>query len=168
VVAVVAAAAAAVLVALLGGDADSPPPSPPDAARAPADIRPDGKPVTLEERPSGRCQHILAGARAPQVATIRADGQPVAEVRTYHAPDGGRLCAKLVKVDPRLRGRLTHLALTLCGRREPCERDWHAYRIDAGPLIVPAPDGCASWRASIADPRGRWLVRDRVGRTGCS
>jgi len=166
-VAVVAVVAVAVGVALRAAP-DSPSPTPPDAARAPADIRPDGKPVMLEERPSGRCQHILAGADSPQIATISAGGQAIAEVRTYHAPAQDRLCAKLVKVDPHLRGRLSHLAFTLCGDGQACERDWHAYRIDAGPLIVPARDGCVSWRASIADPTGQWLVRDRVGQTGCS
>ena len=166
-VAVVAAVAVAVGVALLG-DPDPPRPSPPDAARAPADIRPDGKPVTLEERPSGRCQNLVPGARSAQIATITTGGQAIAEVRTYHAAAEGRVCAKLVKVDPQLQGRLSHLAFTLCGDGRACERDWHAYRVDAGPLIVLARDGCVSWRASIADPTGRWLVRDRVGQAGCS
>jgi hypothetical protein len=33
---------------------------------------------------------------------------------------------------------------------------------------VPSHDGCVSWRVSMADRAGNWLVRDRVGRTGCS
>ncbi len=90
------------------------------------------------------------------------------QVRTYYQPGQQRSCAKLVKPrDSPLHGALTHLALTLCGDQNRCERDSHAYRTDAGPVVVSSRDGCVSWRVSMGDEAGRWLVRDRVNRTGC-
>jgi hypothetical protein len=60
------------------------------------------------------------------------------------------------------------MALTLCGDENRCERDAHAYRTDAGPVVVASRDGCVSWRVSMGDEDGGWPVRDRVSRTGCS
>lgn len=141
----------------------------PDASTAPPDITPNDEPVKLAQKPSRRCQQLLPGASSPQVTIIGATGQILAEVRTYYQPKQHRMCAKLVKPEGSpLNGKLTHLALTLCGDHNRCARDWHAYRIDAGPVVVPSRDGCVSWRVSIADRAGTWPVRDKIGRTGCS
>lgn len=142
----------------------------PDAGKAPPDITPAGKAVELPEKPAGRCQKILPGVSPPRVTPLMATGRVlVGEVRTYHHPQLRKMCAKLVKpYGSPLHGELSHLAFTLCGDGNRCPRDWHAYRIDAGPLVVSAKDGCVSWRVSMADSKRRWLVRDKVGHTGCS
>jgi hypothetical protein len=141
----------------------------PDASKAPPDIGPHDDAVELAPKRSGRCQRLLPGTAPPKVTTISATGQTLAEIRTYYQPKQHQVCAKLVKPQGSpLNGELTHLALTLCGDRNRCARDWHAYRIDAGPVVVASRDGCVSWRVSIADRAGTWPVRDRVGRTGCS
>ncbi|MEA2232093.1 MAG: hypothetical protein QOD83_1909 [Solirubrobacteraceae bacterium] len=141
----------------------------PDASKAPPDIAVDGAAVELGRKPSGRCQRLLPGASSPRVTAISAAGQTLGEVRTYYQPEQHRVCAKLVKPQGSpLHGELSHLALTLCGDHNRCARDWRAYRIDAGPVVVPSRDGCVSWRVSTADRAGKWPVRDRVGRTGCS
>ena len=141
----------------------------PDAAEAPPDIAPGGDPIVLAKKPPGRCQQLLPGASPPRVTVVGQGGEELGEVRTYHEPEQHRVCAKLVKPEGSpLYGKVTHLALTVCGDDNRCERDWHAYEIDAGPVIVPSRDGCVSWRVSMADQAGGWAVRDRVGRTGCS
>ena len=141
----------------------------PDASEAPPDIAPSGEPVALPKKPSGRCQQLLPGAPPPQVTVLRAAGRELGEVRTYYQPEQRRACAKLVKPEGSpMYGEPTHLALTLCGDENSCGHDWHAYEIDAGPVVVPSRDGCVSWRVSMADEAGGWPVRDRVGRRGCS
>ncbi len=141
----------------------------PDASKALPDVKRNGEPVVLDSKAAGLCQNRLPGASAPRVTEIIAGGQVLAEVRTYYQAEDEKTCAKLVKIDGTpLYDRPTHLALTLCGDRNRCERDWHAYKIDAGPLVVPSRNGCVSWRVSMANRRGAWLVRDEVGRTGCS
>jgi len=166
------AALAALLVAgagigvaeLVGGRA-----AVPDASKAPPDITPDGEAVELAKKPPGRCEQLLPGASPPRVTTISASGRTLGEIRTYYQPEQHRMCAKLVKpYGSPLHDKLTHLALTLCGDHNRCARDWHVYRIDAGPAVVPSRDGCVSWRVSMADRASRWPVRDRVGHTGCS
>ena len=165
--AAVAAALACVVgigVAALDGDqADLP-----DAATAPADIAPNGDPVDLGPKPAGRCQQVLRGASAPKIANVRAAGRTLGQVRTYYQPELKRTCAKLVKPERSpLRGVLTHMGLTLCGDGNECAQDSHAYRTDAGPVVVASGDGCVSWRVTMGDEAGGWLVRHRVGRTGC-
>jgi hypothetical protein len=141
----------------------------PDASKAPPDITTDGEAIELAPKAPGRCQRVLPGASPPRVTAIRASGRTLGEVRTYYQFEQNRMCAKLVKPEgSQLRGELTHLALTLCGDRNSCTHDWRPYKIDAGPVVVPSRDGCVSWRVSIADREGKWLLRDRVGRTGCS
>ncbi len=164
-------------VALLANHSDdvrprtSPPPSPglPDASRVSPDIKPNGEPVVLDLKAAGLCQNVLPGVSAPRVVPVVAGDRRLAEVRTYYQAEQEKTCAKLVKLDGSpLFHRPTHLALTLCGDGNACERDWHAYKTDAGPLVVPSRNGCVSWRVSMADREGGWLVRDQVGRTGCS
>ncbi|HEV7806126.1 MAG TPA: hypothetical protein VGO80_09920 [Solirubrobacteraceae bacterium] len=141
----------------------------PDASKAPPDITPHDDAVEMAPKRSGRCQQVLPGVSPPMVTTISATGQTLAEIRTYYQPKQHQTCAKLVKPEGSpLNGELTHLALTLCGDDNQCAHDWHAYRIDAGPVVVASRDGCVSWRVSIADRAGKWLVRDRVGHTGCA
>jgi hypothetical protein len=157
--------AAAVAVGELSGERTAAP----DASTAPPDIAPNDDAVDLGARPPGRCQTVLTGVSRPTTTAIRSAGRIVGQVRTYYEPQQQRACAKLVK--PRgspLHGDLTHLALTLCGDRNRCARDSHAYRTDAGPVVVPSRDGCVSWRVSMGDRGGEWLVRNRVARSGCS
>lgn len=142
----------------------------PDAGRTPPDVTAAGEAVELSKRPAGRCQKVLPGVSPPQVTALTTSGRVlVGEVRTYRHPQKGLLCAKLVKpYGSPLHGEMSHLAFTLCGDGNRCKRDWHAYRIDAGPLVVRARSGCVSWRVSMADGARRWLVRSEVRRTGCS
>ncbi len=143
----------------------------PDAATARADVAADGSPVVLPPATSGRCDQAVTDADpVARPVLTRADGVVVGEVRLFQAPDGGEVCAKLVKPEGSpLRGQETHLALTLCGQGGTCDHDWHAYRIDAGPVVVPAVDGCVSWRASVLDASGReWWVRDATGTWSCA
>ncbi len=157
-------AVAAIGVAELVGDRAAVP----DASKASPDITANGEAIELAKKPPGRCQQLLPGA-SPRVTAISAAGQTLADVRTYYQPEQHRMCAKLVKPEGSpLHNELTHMALTLCGDHNRCARDWHAYRIDAGPVVVPSRDGCVSWRVSMRDRAGKWPVRDRVGHTGCS
>jgi hypothetical protein len=138
----------------------------PDAAQAPSDIASDDTPVVLAERPAGRCPQVLPGVEAPEVAEIMAGDRVVADVKTYRHAQRHRVCAKLVKPEgSAFHGEMTHLALTVCGDEDVCAHDWHAYRIDAGPVVVASTDGCVSWRVSMSDQAGAWPVRDRLGRT---
>lgn len=140
---------------------------PPDAGRAAPDIAADGSPVVLPARPAGQCAEVLPGARPTGETPYVVGGSTVAVLRTYAA--GGRACAKLVKPPGSpYAGTSTHLALTLCGEGNTCEGDWHAYPVDAGPVVVPARDGCVSTRVSMADPAGRWVVRDHVRPAACA
>jgi hypothetical protein len=141
----------------------------PDAATARADVAADGSPVVLPPATPGRCdQAVTDAAPVARSEVARADGVVVGEVRLFQAPDGGEVCAKLVKPEGSpLRGQETHLALTLCGQGGTCDHDWHAYRIDAGPVVVPAVDGCVSWRVSVLDAAGQWSVRDATGAWSC-
>jgi hypothetical protein len=141
----------------------------PDASRAPADITPDGRAVALPQKPAAQCTKILPGPLSTGSAELKAGGQIVGVVKTYYQSELRQVCAKLVKLDnSRLLGKPTHLAVTLCGDGNRCDYDWHSYKIDAGPVIVPSRTGCVSWRVSMANATDRtWLVRDQVGRTGC-
>lgn len=162
---VLAAGTAIGVTELTGGRAPLP-----DAGMAPPDIKPAGEAVELPEKPAGRCQKVLPGVSPPRVTPLMATGRVlVGEVRTYRHPRLRKVCAKLVKpYGSPLHDELSHLAFTLCGDGNHCARDWHAYPIDAGPLVVTAKDGCVSWRVSMADSKRRWLVRGKVGQTGCS
>ncbi len=158
-------AAAAIAAGALSGEQAAPP----DASKSPPDIAPNGDAIDLGAKPPGRCQTLLPGASAPRITAVNAAGQTFGDIRTYHQPEQNRTCAKLIKPQGSpLHGETTHLALTLCGDDNQCARDWHAYRTDAGPVVVPSRDGCVSWRVSMGDRAGRWPIRDRVGRTGCS
>jgi serine/threonine protein kinase len=141
----------------------------PDASRAPADITPDGRAVVLPEKPAAQCTKILPGTLYTGSAELEVGGQIVGVVKTYYQPELRQMCAKLVKSDNSpLLGKPTHLALTLCGDSNRCDYDWHTYKIDAGPVVVPSRTGCVSWRVSMANATDtNWLVRDQVRRTGC-
>lgn len=157
-------AVAAIGVAELVGDRAAVP----DASKAPPDIAPDGAAVKLARQPLDRCwQSALVSP--PRVTAIRATGRTLGEVHAYYQPKQHLMCAILVKPKGSpLYDELTHLALTLCGDHNRCAHTWHARRNYAGIVGVQSRDGCVSWRVSMADQAGKWPVRDRVGRTGCS
>jgi len=142
----------------------------PDAGLAPPDIAADGKPVLLPQARAGRCPTVVKDAEPTARVPLEYDGGVVAEVHSYYSRLERQACAKLVKPNgSRYAGMKTHLALTLCGDANSCDHDWHAYAIDAGPVVVPSRNGCVSWRVSMLDDTGtRWIVRDSVQSFGCS
>ncbi|NAZ83297.1 hypothetical protein GTR02_15865, partial [Kineococcus sp. R8] len=143
--------------------------SAPEALAADPDIRADGTAVVLPRASAGHCDQAVADAEPVAVEALEHAGSRVGEVRLYRSPGGGQVCAKLVKPEGSpLRDRETHVALTLCGTGGSCDRDWHSYLIDAGPVAVATRDGCVTWRASMLDAAGReWWVRDSTGQWGC-
>jgi hypothetical protein len=80
----------------------------------------------------------------------------------------GEACATLDKRwGTPMHDETTHMALTLCSGPGRCDRDWHSYRFSAGPVRVPVETGCVSWRVSLQDRAGRWVVKDDVRSAGC-
>ncbi len=142
--------------------------SPPNAAEAEADITADGKPVLREGRTAGRCPNVVPGALSTGEHNYTHDGIRIAFVQTFYSAVSRTACAKLIKPEGSpYRGIETHLAFTLCGNNNQCDHDWNAYETDAGPVVVPSTEGCISWRVSILDPSGNWVVRDAVHESGC-
>jgi hypothetical protein len=77
-------------------------------------------------------------------------------------------CARLLKpLAHDEQGIRTPVALTLCGSGGECRNDAGVFTRYAGPIIVSSPDACLSWRGSIADEAGRWLLLNEVGTAGC-
>ncbi len=140
----------------------------PNAAEAEADIGADGSPVLRDSRTEGQCHKVVPGALSTEEHEYMHDGIRIAVADTYYSAVSRTACAKLIKpTGSPYNGTETHLALTLCGDANQCDHDWHAYKTDAGPVVVPSRDGCISWRVSMLDLSGNWMVRDAVRESGC-
>ncbi len=149
------------------GTADSTPQHS-NAAEAEPDIGADGKPIVRGGRSAGRCNQVVPGALETGEHSYEHDGILIAVVRTSYSAVSRTACAKLIKpAGSPYSGIETHLALTMCGDNNDCDHDWDAYKIDAGPVVVPSANRCISWRVSMLDPSGKWLVRDEVRQSGC-
>jgi hypothetical protein len=167
-----AASTALVIAALTGLWGLQPGDGAPSSAQAlqwPASAGPDvtssGEPVVLEERTWADCKN---GTQPPFTSKYVVDGE-VAVVATVHVDEqAGEACATLDKRwGTLLHDETTHMALTLCSGPDRCDRDWHGYRFSAGPVRVPVETGCLSWRVSLQDRAGRWVVKDDVRSAGC-
>ncbi|PPK92621.1 protein kinase-like protein [Kineococcus xinjiangensis] len=135
------------------------------ALAASPDIDPAGRPILRSVRDPGGCEGspLSEGTR-----DHRAGERVVATTRVY-VDERGRSCAMLEKAQGSdFHNVRSYLAISLCNDRGQCDHDWHEYRVNAGPVLVDAPDGCVTWRVSARDATGQqWLLSDEVHSVDC-